>query len=332
MGKHAFFEKKSEPHLNTLKEISMGKIELLRKRIETDFSLDKPLHKYICIYACGSLGRYEMSEGSDLDLFFIITNSENGKCYEFTNLEKYCFFSQMNKINEDLGFPPPSKGGMYWDFISEEDLIDIGSRKEDYNNSLTARALLLLESKPLLNKEIYDRLLDKIIDVYFADYKDHQQDFYPMFLMNDILRYWYTLTLNYEYRRDNNDKVNKRYWKRLKLKFSRLLTCFSLLACLYKKSIGPQDVKRYVKMTPFERLHEIALKDKEVANIVSEIEDEYEWFLNLKVSDDEDWWNDDKNKAEALSHADKFHDLFIHKLMKYISTKNSVLQLKMDMY
>lgn len=323
-------EKISE--LSRLKDFSLNMLDKLKKSMQERFVGDENLYRRLCVYACGSLGRLEMSEGSDLDLFFILSNDKEGNCCEVSNINKYIFFSQMHTINEDLHFPSPSKGGMYWDFICENELLDIGSRKEDYTNSLTARMLMLLESKPLYNDDIYYYLLDKTIQLYFSDYADHQENFYPMYLMNDILRYWYTLTLNYEYRRDPKDTPNEKYWKRMKLKFSRLLTCFSLLACLYKEQISPSTVKNYIMMTPFERLHVLAKEDQEIAKITTEIENEYEWFINLRITNNESWWNEETNKHEALSHAEKFHDLFIHKLMKYIAHKNESLHTKMDIY
>lgn len=324
-------KKKDSSILNSLKEQSLAMVDKIKADLKVEFNSEEPFYNNICIYACGSLGRLEMSSGSDLDLFFILKNY-NGHRYEYTNIEKYCFFAHVNKVSSSLGFPPPSKGGMYWDFIAEEDLKDIGSRKEDYNNSLTARILLLLESKPLYNEEIYDSLIKEIVLLYFTDYKDHPKDFYPMFLMNDILRYWYTLTLNYEYRRDDSDKITKKYWKRLKLKFSRLLTCFSLLACLYQESISPDDVIAYVKMTPFERLYTLAESDSAITGIIEEIEQEYKWFIELRINSDDSWWDNEDNKTDALQHADKFHEIFIHKLMKYVSEKNKNLKSKMDLY
>ena len=143
--------------------------------------------------------------------------------------------------------------------------------------------LLLLESKPLYNEKAYKKIVKETIDKYFSDYTDYSDEFYPLFLMNDILRYWYTLTLNYEYRRDDKDDVNKRYWKRLKLKYARLITCYSMLACLYHKNISPEYVLKSVEMTPFERLSMLADEREEIKDIVLKIETAYEWYLELRT-------------------------------------------------
>lgn len=284
----------------------------------------------ICIYACGSMGRLEMTDSSDLDLFFVTENNDP-QCTPISNLDKYNFFSALYNVNSKLKYQDPSKGGMYWEFTPKENLLDIGSRQEDYNNSFTARMLLLLESKPLYNENAYRKIVKETIDRYFCDYADYPDEFYPLFLMNDILRYWYTLTLNYEYRRDDKDDPNKRYWKRLKLKYARLITCYSMLACMYHKNISPEYVQKCVEMTPFERLDMLADERKEIKGIVSEIKSAYEWYLELRKEGPE-WWNNQENKDDAMKRADNFHNLVVHQFMKCIADGNPALRNRADIY
>ena len=308
------------------------KVESHKKLDELKTEIDKiykgnPAYKNICVYACGSMGRLDMTENSDLDLFFVTMDKE-----EIIKTNNHLFFADLYRINNNLGYQDPSKGGEYWDFISEENLLDIGSRQEDYNNSFTARMLLILESKPIFNEDAYNRLVNEVITKYFADYADYKEKgFYPLFLMNDIFRYWYTLTLNYEYRRDATDDVNKRYWKRLKLKYARLITCYSMIACLYKKSPSPEYVAKCIKTTPFERLALVAKDDTELHNTFTEIEKEYEWFLDLR-SQDSSWWDGPNNKKTALTRADAFHNLVLHDFMKQIASTNPHLRDKTDIY
>ena len=139
--------------LEEAKELSNTRIKDLRSKFE------KGIHnKDICVFACGSLGRLEITDTSDLDLFFILMDDTTGKEREISNIDKYRFFSKIYDINHEMGFQDPSKGGFYWDFITECRLLDIGSRIEDFNNSFTARMLLMLEAKPLHNTEAYLQL------------------------------------------------------------------------------------------------------------------------------------------------------------------------------
>lgn len=313
-----------------MEQDSREKLEALREDLNREYPMDD-FHRHVCVYACGSLGRLEMTKSSDLDLFFILMNDgDKGETF-CTNLEKYTFFAKLLDINEKHSFKEPSKHGIYWDFISEKSLLDIGSRQEDYNNSFTARMLLILESKPLYNDKEYDSLIKVIVDKYFSDFKKHKTNFYPQFLMNDIQRYWYTLTLNYEYRRDPGDDDNKKYWKRLKLKYARLITCYSMLACLYKKGITPEDVITYIKATPFERLDMVANDNSKVVTAVEEIKNEYKWFIDLRQQGPE-WWDLQENRKEAFERADKFHGIVMHKLMKEVADTNPELRERMDLY
>lgn len=306
---------------------SKEKLVKLRNRLVDTFgcsNTDDSIFNGICIYACGSLGRFELTTDSDLDLFFI-----NLKSIDATLLEKSLVFPQMYKINRELGYRKPSKQGMYWDFISKKDLLDIGSRHEDYNNSFTARMLLLLESQFLYNEDAYCCLIRDVIDEYFKDYKRHEENFYPLYLMNDILRYWYTLTLNYEYRRDNNDTENEKNWKRLKLKYARLLTCYSMITSLFKKNITSEYVIEKIAETPIDRLKSLKSWCAESEKIVPEILNEYEWFISLR-SESSTWWTEDDNKKMAFKKADSFHHLIVHELVKTVSEENKELLWKTD--
>jgi len=319
MSKDNYLNKANDFSNKKLDELITGlSASLTKEEFKTDFL------KNICVYACGSLGRCELSEKSDLDLFFIYNKQDS--C---SNLEKYRFFSKIYDVNKELGFKDPSKGGGFWDLISKENLVEIGSRNEDYNNSFTARLLLILESKPIFNIELYNNIVKDVVDAYFIDYKSHPSNFLPMYLINDILRYWFTLTLNYEHRRDDKDNKQTRYWKRLKLKFPRLLTCFSTLACLYKKDIKPEDVIELTSKTPLERLSFAAGENKKISSLVIEIEKKYNWFLSL-TQENPSWWDIEENKKMAFKNADDFHELVVHKLLNEVSKGNIELKKRIE--
>lgn len=317
-------------NLISAKKLSQEKLTKITEKLSAVFSeeeFDKLFLADVCVYACGSLARFELVEDSDLDLFFINNTDE-----EFSNLKKYNFFSTLHKIIKNLGFSDPSKEGMYWDFIAKKDLLDIGSRKEDYNNSLTARLLLILESKPIFNEQLYDNIVNEVVEKYFVDFDGREGDFYPMFLMNDIFRYWYTLTLNYEFRRDNNDSPNEKYWKRLKLKYARLLTCFSFVVCLFEKDITQAKVIAIIKKSPLERLDyilELYNDDQELSSIISEIKAKYSEFIRLRKDESPSYWKIPDNKKSALKNADDFHSA-MSKLMSGIYKLNPELKKKLD--
>lgn len=311
-----------------IQDSSLGKYNELMKELEKVFK-DNEAYSHICIFACGSMGRLEMTLNSDLDLFFILDDVSSQSNCKVSNIDKYNFFSNLFQINQKFKYKDPSNNGEYWDFILLSNLLDIGSRQEDYNNSFTARMLLILESKPLYNVSLYQEIVRKTVDRYFIDYKDNKESFYPLFLMNDILRYWYTLTLNYEYRRDDHDDTNKKRWRALKLKYARLITCYSMIACLYNKKLSPEYVKQCINLTPFKRLELLTINNRDIKQVVSKIQNEYEWYLNLRKNGPE-WWEREQSKQEAREHAEYFHDLVIHQLIKICADQNPELSKRTD--
>lgn len=311
----------------------MSQKMLIRLQEELSHALPEKYKNHgVCIYACGSLGRLEFGNASDLDAFYIVDSLKEGCNGPIPKVDHEEFFSVIRRINSMLDFPPPSKGGKYLVFTPREDLFDIGSQEEDSKNSYTARMLLLLESKPLYNKQVYDKLIEDVVDQYFIDYPDHTENFNPLYLMNDIKRYWYTLCLNYENRRNKNDDRAERYRKRLKLKFARRITCFSMLACLYKKGIDKSYVVTCTKMTPFERFEMLAKDNEELTAVLGNIKQMYVHYLELKTHDTL-WWEEDPNrKAVAFKDADKFQRLINNGFMQRIACENPELLDLMDLY
>lgn len=320
-----------EKKLDFFRSMSQDKLSQLQK--ELALALPQELKNHgVCIYACGSLGRLEFGETSDLDAFYIIDPPKKSNDESIPKVDAEAFFSKILQINSMLKFPAPSKNGKYLVFTPREDLFDIGSQEEDSKNSYTARMLLLLESRPLYNQEAYNKLIEDVVDRYFIDYPDHTDNFNPLYLMNDIKRYWYTLCLNYENRRDKKDDRAERYRKRLKLKFARRITCFSMLACLYKKGIDKSYVVNCVKMTPFERFEMLSEGNEELTSVLEEIKRKYEHYLELKTHDTPWWEMDSKRKKAAFECADKFQQLVNNGFMQKVACENPNLLNLMDLY
>jgi hypothetical protein len=175
---------------------------------------------------------------------------------------------------------------------------NLGSAKDDVSNTLTARLLLLLESTPLIEDEIYWRAIDAIIASYWRDYAGNERDFMPAFLVNDILRLWRTFCVNYEARTLNDppEEKAKRTLKNYKLKHSRLLTCYSALAELLvvfreRKAVTPEDFRATVSRSPLERLVWTKEQCGRASEHIDLIRSQYERFLTAT----------DASKAELIS-------------------------------
>ena len=86
----------------------------------------------------------------------------------------------------------------------------LGGRDDDYENLFTARMLLLLESRPLVGSQMYERAIDAVLSEYWKDYEDNRSAFRPIYLTNDIIRYWKVLCLNYDANTRGHVDPNKR--------------------------------------------------------------------------------------------------------------------------
>ncbi|HAN47764.1 MAG TPA: hypothetical protein DCQ20_02625 [Nitrospira sp.] len=239
--------------------------------------------KRACVYATGSVGRGEMSDKSDLDVFIVRDHSLPSP---LTNLEEIRLKARLIEVSRKLEFPEFSDDGEYvktYD-VKKDMLEKLGTKHDDYENVFTARLLLLLESRPVVGLDIYDRTIQDLIAAYWRDYPQNSAIFQPVFLMNDILRFWKTLCLNYE-ERTSGAKAGKRRLLNYKLKHSRLLTCYSAIVYLLTAfraesgTISDQVARQMVEASPTQRLEYVASQRPETAALVQRILDNYAKFL-----------------------------------------------------
>lgn len=245
-----------------------------------------------CVYATGSMGRGEMSENSDLDIFIV---RDKTVAKPLTNLNEIRLKARLIEVGRDLGFPEFSDDGEYvksYD-VKEDFIFKLGARNDDYDNVLTARLLLLLESRPILGQDVYKNVIDELLAVYWRDYSQNSSNFLPVFLINDILRFWKTLCLNYEERTSDantgkktaHPNAGKRRLLNYKLKYSRLLTCYSaiiyLQAVLLRDggTVSPDAAMEMVSLTPTERLEYVAKSNVDMESPVISILENYSKFL-----------------------------------------------------
>lgn len=294
------------------RNFSLLRIEELSNRVSQIQGLKD---NNLCIYSTGSYGRLEASKNSDIDLFLIDT----GK-HQVSNLEKTLINAEIIKICRNLGLPEFSKDGLYLNALWLKDMKkNLGSPSDDYFNFFTARMLLLLESKGIYNNELYNKCLTEIINCYYVDFHDHTAHFQPIFLTNDIIRFWKSLCLNYEHRRirkqeDNENSDEEKlvaHTKNLKLKFSRKLTCFSFILMLLarKGTIDQNDVKEIALLTPTERLQSLKKINLNVSDKIQKALNSYQWFIDkTQVPSHEmlNWISDKEERNIAFEKSRQF--------------------------
>lgn len=278
-----------------------------------------PIKAYprLSIYAVGSYGRGEASKHSDIDLFFI-HNDLQGVQVDDPRLSGIRVMSAViREMEEGMEFPPPSNDGQFLNIISLKELLNhLGGPEDDYKNHFTARMLLLLESSPAFGRETYNAAIDKIIESYLRDYEDHAENFRPTFLANDIIRFWKTLCLNYEHRRNQKDesKKIKQKIRNFKLGFSRLLTCFATVSLLSSyNSITKEELITVCQLSPVDRLFELAQRRPEISDVLKQALSLYHWFLQkteLSTEELEAYFGCRANRVKAFQQAKTFGDQF----------------------
>ncbi len=292
------------------KKFSEDKIKELQNAIK---KIPELKNNELCIFVTGSYGRLEASKHSDIDLFFLDTNKDNPT----SNIDLVLINAEIIKLCRSLNLPEFSKDGLYLKTHCLEKIKEnLGSPADDYNNFYTARMLLLLESRYLYNKELFKKCIDEIIGSYYVDFKRHSGNFQPIFLANDIIRFWKTLCLNYEHNRIQKNATdlikNIAHSKNLKLKFSRKLTCFSFILKLIscdKSKLSKEKVRDIALMTPIERLQSIESKNLKINDIINDIIVDYQWFINKTQVESKtmlSWIGEKKNRDEAFEKSDEF--------------------------
>ena len=260
------------------------------------------LGKMGCVYATGSFGRMEAGPSSDLDLFVVVKSfkrdekSDEPPKFRLKETKQILLKRELIIVVEKSGIPDFDGGGKFLQTHAFDSYTRyLGSQEDDYRNTLTGRMLLLLESKPLVSDKVYNELVSSVVAEYFKDYKGKEHCFLPAFLINDIVRMWRTFCVNYEfYRRDEKrDKV-----KNLKLKFSRMLTCYSSILSLLSDysldgAVSPEKVIDLTKITPTQRIENLAdryrengERGKRIGRLLGEALGDYSEFLELVHGND----------------------------------------------
>ena len=221
-----------------------------------------------CVYATGSFGRFEAGSTSDLDLFIVVDSHAETKDNKIIDvraldgIDEIRLKYQLISAVENRGIAEFDGGGKYLEIHTIKDFTaNLGSPDDDSKNTFTGRLLMLLESRPLMGDEFYDRALMEVISAYFIDYEGNEENFVPAFLINDIMRMWRTFCVNYEFYRTKGTVKSK--IKNLKLKHSRMLTCYSAIIYLLAffsqhGTVRPEDVRQMADITPLGRLEAIS--------------------------------------------------------------------------
>lgn len=192
------------------KEFSSGVLDKLRLTLACN-------NKDFVIVAGGSLARREASEKSDLDFFCF---GENPDALEAA---KKILHEKSGEILKIVPKPPSSDGafGPNATETKEQLIYNIGG-SNDTNKKLTHRILFLLEGEWLHNGSLFGAYRREVVSRYVPEHIRKEK--ICRFLLNDIIRYYRTVCVDFEYK---TAEIGKSYGTRsIKLRFSRKMLYF----------------------------------------------------------------------------------------------------------
>ena len=203
------------------------------------------------IVVFGSWARDELTEGSDDDWAVLVAQ-------EFSDYDRDVV-EAMALAQKHLGADDRKPGsqavfGVPFDVTG---LVENVGLDADSNRNLTRRMLLLLESRELAGN-VHTACWDAVLDRYLRfGIKNNRP---PRFLLNDLVRYWRTICVDFEGKhRDTGGEDPKWVTRNAKLRTSRkLLFAGGLLPILLCHLLQADDMRhfltRWLTATPSDRL------------------------------------------------------------------------------
>lgn len=178
------------------------------------------------IVAFGSLARGELTEASDLDQVAFFDTSKD---------EAETAIAVADDLRKELEpgtvFKPPGATSLFGVAVPSRELLAAIGLDDDTNARLTRRILLLEESVWLFNEELHKALIADLVQRYL-DAKQLGRTQMARFLLNDLVRYWRTLTIDYQAKADTNGAYATRYMKLIvSRKFTFASSILPLFAC-----------------------------------------------------------------------------------------------------
>jgi len=219
------------------------------------------------IVVFGSLARNECTSKSDVDWTLLIDGQADPQHLEVAQ-------HVAGRLKKGR-FQAPGTTGIFGNMTFSHDLIQKIGGREDTNENTTRRVLLLQESVTFGKPDAYERVLRLIISRYLKD--DRGLRFgslpykVPRFLLNDIVRYWRTVTVDFV-EKQRGQAGHGWGLRNAKLRMSRklifatgMLSCFSCeLLCspearrelLRRHSTVAMEehLRNFIKKTPLEIL------------------------------------------------------------------------------
>ncbi|SMF24369.1 Putative nucleotidyltransferase DUF294 [Xaviernesmea oryzae] len=222
-------------------------------KLETMRDAAKAMFEDTCGFVIGvngSLARREYTSGSDVDLFFLVLDGDiaGAKAAQ----EKF------RQKMQEVGVKMPASGGVFEEPLPADEMLATIGGNDDTNTFITRRMLFLLEGEWIFNRSAFEETRQALVGRYVEEGLDDKK--ICLFLLNDIIRYWRTICVDYEYKIAGGGKAKA--VRLIKLRFSRMLLYFAGVVAIGQTQGVPYEEKRKIldkllSTPPIERLRSV---------------------------------------------------------------------------
>lgn len=255
------------------------------------------------VVVCGSLARSEMTCHSDVDWKLLVDGAVSAQHRD----EVLRINRTMETLGQEFKFNSPSATGAFAGMCFSHELVHAIGGEADSNSNTTLRILLLLESRAISRPLVLDRVVRSILARYFEpdnfSYKQNaERDYFPRFLMNDVVRFWRTMAVDYAAKVVEQGRV-KWALRNAKLRFSRKLIFASGMLLAHEVVLGMKQpvpnlstdpaavfelidrIQQLTKLSPLEMLASAVLRRADgwpgAKRAATEVFTSYDAFLGI---------------------------------------------------
>lgn len=232
------------PNLAAAADYTEESVSVARRHLERELGEEAHLPR-LSIIAFGSMARQEMTPDSDFD--YLVVAHEIGPDPVVILRFRIAAENARTALNVDK----PGRSGLFGVMTPAAELANIVTLEKESTQTLSRRVLVLQESLPLVGQDLHGSLLHAIVKRYLYDYDGLKRPLVPRFLLNDVVRYWRTVAVDYQAKRweeMTGEKWGSRY---IKLRTTRKLTFASMLAALFMPVIVREVPSPYYLVQQF---------------------------------------------------------------------------------
>jgi hypothetical protein len=148
-------------------------------------------HEDVGLAVIGSIGRYERTQGSDLDILILTERDTDDPLIQ--DIDKV-IADRAQELGFELSNPTGHpKFGIYQPSVISREI----GEDADTNTTMTVRMCLLLESVAVAGAPAVDACKQLLMDTYLSK-NSLRGSIPPRFLLNEVVRFWRSMAVDYE--------------------------------------------------------------------------------------------------------------------------------------